>query len=361
MNVYAIVILIALIAEWVLHLIADFLNLKAMKKEFPVEANNIYDEKEYRRSQNYTSVTTRFGWLVSTFNLVLLLAFWILGGFNWLDLSIREWDLGPVLSGMSYIGILFLLQNLISLPFDIFSTFVLENRFGFNRTTPGVFIGDLFKNYLLAVLIGGPLLAGLLLLLEHAGSMAWLYCWAAVSIHLLIVQLLAPTWIMPLFNKFIPLEDGELKRAIFSYARRVDFPLKNIFVMDGSKRSSKSNAFFTGFGKNKRVVLFDNLVEKNTVAELVSILAHEIGHFKKRHIWQGMVFGILHMGVIFYLFSIFLTHPGLYEAFYMKEMSIYAGLVFFILLFSPIELFLSIFHLFHFSHNRITAIYIKHH
>lgn len=343
MNVFAIVILGALVAEWVLQLIADVLNLKEMKKELPLEAKSIYDEKEYQKSRNYTIATTRFGWVASAFHLILLLAFWFWGGFNWLDLYIREWGLNPIFTGLLFMGILLLSHNLISLPFEIYSTFVIENRFGFNKTTPGVFISDLLKTLALSLLIGGPLLTGLLWLLEYAGSFAWLYCWAAASVYLLIVQFIAPTWIMPLFNRFTPLEDGELKRAIFAYARGVDFPLKNIFVMDGSRRSSKANAFFTGWGDNKRVVLFDNLVENNTVAELVSVLAHEIGHFKKKHIGRGMVFGVMHLGVIFYLFSLFLTSRGLFDAFYMKEMSLYAGLVFFILLFSPIELFHSLF------------------
>ncbi len=202
---------------------------------------------------------------------------------------------------------------------------------------------DLLKGLGLSAVIGGTVLSVVLWFFEYAGEYAWLYCWIATTLFTIFMQFIAPTWIMPLFNKFIPLEDGELRNAILSYADSVNFPLKNVFVMDGSKRSTKSNAFFTGFGKNKRIALFDTLIEKHTVGELVAVLAHEIGHYKKKHILQGMIISILHMGVVFYLLSIFLTHKGLFDAFYMEEMSIYAGLIFFGMLYSPIEMILSIF------------------
>jgi STE24 endopeptidase len=200
---------------------------------------------------------------------------------------------------------------------------------------------DQIKGLSLAVLLGGPLLAGILVLFEYAGSYAWLYCWAAVTLFLLAIQYIAPTWIMPLFNKFTPMESGELKEAILRYARSVNFPIKNVFVIDGSKRSSKSNAFFSGFGRNKRIALFDTLIEKHTVPEMVAVLAHEIGHYKKKHVVQGIVVSILHMGMILFLLSLFLGSPGLYQAFYMTQQSIYAGLLFFGLLYTPIELALS--------------------
>jgi STE24 endopeptidase len=193
------------------------------------------------------------------------------------------------------------------------------------------------------VLLGGSLLAGVMAFFQYAGGMAWLYCWLATTVFTLFIQFIAPTWIMPLFNKFTPLEEGELRESILSYAKSVKFSLQNLFVIDGSKRSTKSNAFFTGFGKNKRIALFDTLIEKHTVAELVAVLAHEIGHYKKRHIIQGMLISIIQMGVMFLLLSIFINHEGLFQAFYMENISIYVGLIFFGMLYSPIELILSIF------------------
>jgi STE24 endopeptidase len=218
---------------------------------------------------------------------------------------------------------------------------VIEERFGFNRTTPRTFLLDRLKGLALAALFGAPLLAAVLSIFEYLGPYAWLYCWAVVAAFSLAVQFIAPTWIMPLFNKFTPMQDGELKDSILGYAGSVDFPVKNVFVTDGSKRSSKSNAFFTGFGRNKRIALFDTLIERHTVPETIAVLAHEIGHHKKKHILQGTVFAVLNTGVVFFLLSVFLSSSGLYQAFYVEQPSVYTGLLFFGLLYTPIELALS--------------------
>ena len=289
MNCFFIVILAALVLEYALHLAADLLNLKALQLEPPSALEGIYRPEDYRNSQEYTRASTRLDVAAGTFKLAALLVFWFAGGFNYLDGVVRAWGLIPMVSGLLYIGILLLAYSLLTLPFSIYSTFVIEERFGFNRTTPHTFLLDRLKALALATLLGAPLLAGILSLFEHAGPYAWLYCWAAVSLFSLGLQFVAPTWIMPLFNKFTPMESGELKDAILGYARSVDFPLRNVFVMDGSKRSSRSNAFFTGFGRNKRIALFDTLIAKHSVPELLAVLAHEIGHYKKRHILQGIL------------------------------------------------------------------------
>jgi STE24 endopeptidase len=343
MNIYAVIILTTLIGSYLLDLFTEILNLKALRKELPEEFEGVYDSDEYRKSQEYIRVRTHFGFINSTFGLAAVLIFWFAGGFNYLDQVVHGWELGKIWTGLAYIGILVFARALLSLPFSIYSTFVIEERFGFNKTTPKTFVLDLIKGTALGIVIGGAVLAGVLAFFEYAGSYAWLYCWTATILFSLFMQFIAPTWIMPLFNKFTPLEEGELRSAILSYAESVNFSLKNVFVMDGSKRSTKSNAFFTGFGKNKRIALFDTLIEKHTVGELVAVLAHEIGHYKKKHIWQEMLISVVHTGIVFYLLSIFLSHRGLFEAFYMENMSVYAGLIFFGMLYSPIEMILSIF------------------
>ncbi|MCB0306439.1 MAG: M48 family metallopeptidase [Calditrichaeota bacterium] len=346
MNIYGVIILATLLASYLLDLITEIINLKALREELPEEFADVYDREKYRKSQAYTRERTRFGLLTSSFGLLVTLVFWFAGGFNYLDEIVRSWSLGPIWTGLLYIGILILARSAISLPFSIYSTFAIEERYGFNKTTPKTFILDLIKGTALGIVIGGAVLAGVLYFFEYSGPYAWLYCWIAVTLFSLVMQFIAPTWIMPLFNKFTPLEEGDLRSAIMDYARSVKYPLENLFVMDGSKRSSKSNAFFTGFGKHKRIALFDTLIENQTVPEIVAVLAHEIGHFKKKHILQGMVIGILHTGVMFYLLSIFLSHQGLFEAFYMENAAatpIYAGLIFFGMLFSPIEMILSVF------------------
>jgi len=342
MNPFLVIILIAILLEFVINLVASLLNLKALKLEVPAALNGIYKPDEYRNSQQYTSTVTRFAFVTSSFRLALLLAFWFGGGFNYLDQIIRSWGFVPIANGLLYVGILLFAYSLVTLPFSIYATFVIEERFGFNRTTPIIFIKDRLKGLALALLLGAPLLAIVLALFEYAGYYAWLYCWVAITIFSLAVQYVAPTWIMPLFNKFTPMEPGELKEAILQYARSVKFPVRNVLVMDGSKRSSKSNAFFTGFGRNKRIALFDTMIEKHSVSELVAVLAHEIGHYKKRHILQGTIISVLHTGVILFLLSIFMGNPGLYGAFYMEQPSIYTGLLFFGLLYTPVELMLSI-------------------
>ena len=342
MNIYGIIILAALLFEYALNLIADLLNRRTLSADLPKEFVGVYSPDAYMKSQNYTRTRTNFGIVESTFSLVITLVFWFAGGFNYLDQTVLQLQYGNLVTGLIFIALLLLFRSILSLPFSVYSTFVIEEKFGFNKTTSKTFILDIVKGLLLGVLLGGPLLLGILAFFQYAGSLAWLYCWMTASVFILFVQFIAPTWIMPLFNKFTPLESGELKNAILSYAKSVNFSLRDVFMMDGSKRSSKSNAFFTGFGRNKRIALFDTLIKKHTVAELVAVLAHEIGHYKKKHILQGIVISIVQMGVMFFLMSFFISSKDLFDAFFMQNVSIYAGLLFFGLLFTPIEFLLSL-------------------
>lgn len=342
MNWVAGVILLTLMLNFLLDLISDNLNLRHLRTALPEEFEDVYDAEGYRSSQEYLRVNTRFGWIGATLAAAALLVFWFSGGFGAIDRWARSFGWGPVAGGLLFMGALLLLKTILSLPLDVYSTFVIEERFGFNKTTPKTFLLDRLKGLLLTLVFGVPLLSVVLAFFEYAGANAWLYCWFIVSVYLLFVQFIAPRWIMPLFNKFDPLGEGALRSAIVKYADKVGFSLQNVFVMDGSKRSAKSNAFFTGFGKNKRIALFDTLIEKHTVPELVAVLAHEIGHYQKKHILHGMIIGILHMGAMFFLLSFFISYPGLFEAFYVDQPSVYAGLLFFSLLFAPIDFFLGI-------------------
>lgn len=343
MNIYAIIILATILVDFLLDVITNQLNLSALNKQVPKEFEEVYDAATYAKSQEYTKVQTRFGYLTGSFDLILLLGFWFAGGFNWLDQIVRSFGFGELVTGLFFMVILMIAKSILSLPFSIYSTFVIEERFGFNKTTPKTFVMDMLKGLLLGAVIGLPLLAGILAFFMYTGEWAWLYAWIAVTVFTLAMQYIAPTWIMPLFNKFTPLEEGELRTAIENYTEKVDFPLQGLFVIDGSKRSSKSNAFFTGFGKNKRVALYDTLIENHSVPELVAVLAHEIGHYKKKHIIKGMITSVVHSAVLFFLLSIFLNQKGLFDAFYMDEMSVYAGLILFGMLYAPIEMVLSVF------------------
>jgi STE24 endopeptidase len=342
LNIYGIIILSTLLISFALEILADILNLKNLAKPLPDEFKDTYDEDRYKKSQEYTIVKTKFGFVTSVFELCLILIFWFSGGFNWLDEIVRNSISNEIIRGITYIGILILANSILSLPFSIYSTFIIEEKFGFNKTTAKTFILDLLKSIALSITLGIPVLALVLVILGQGGEFMWLYAWGTVVVIGLIIQFIAPTWIMPLFNKFTPLEDGELKQKIMNFAKSVKFPLKNVFVIDGSKRSAKSNAFFTGFGRNKRIALFDTLIANHTTNELVAVLAHEIGHYKKKHILINMLISFIHTGILFYLLSLFLNQKELYEAFYMKEMSVYTGLIFFGMLFSAFDLILSV-------------------
>ena len=342
MNIYAVLILAALLVEYALDLVSNVLNLRALRAGVPDEFADTFDDDEYATAQDYTRVRTRFGLFTSTFHLAVLLAFWFAGGFEGLDTIVRGWDFGAILTGLLYIGALVAARSVLSLPFQIYSTFVIEERFGFNETTPATFALDLVKGTALSVVIGGPILAAVLWFFEASGPFAWIYAWVAVTAVMLILQFLAPRYLMPLFNDFEPLEEGDLRDAILSYADAVDFTVDDVYVMDGSRRSSKSNAFFTGFGSNRRIVLFDTLVEQHTVDELVTVVAHEVGHYKRNHIPQRMAISVLHTGVLFLLLSVFLQVEGLYAAFYVDQTAVYTGILFFGLLYTPVDLLLSL-------------------
>ena len=343
MNGFAIIILVALLGEYVLSIVSCTLNLRALSPTLPPQFTGVFDREKYARSQAYTRSHTQFGLVRSTVNLALILMWWQIGGFEWLDQLLRGFSDSPLVRGLLYIGSLVLASSLCSLPFRVYSTFAIEQRYGFNRTTAATFAADLLKGLLLSCVLGGVLLTAILLFFEWTGPLAWLWCWLVATIFLLVVQFIAPTWIMPIFNTFTPLESGELQEAILNCARAADFPLKGIFIVDGSRRSSKANAFFTGLGQNKRIGLFDTLVKQHSIQELVAVIAHEIGHYKKGHVLKGILVQIGYMGALFLVMSLALQQKGLFDAFYMSETSIYAGLVFFGLLFAPVELMLSLF------------------
>ena len=340
MNLFAWVILTAIAVDAGLNFTADLLNLKAVQTRLPEAMEGWYPPDAYQQSQAYLKVRTRFGWIAGGFDLLVLLLFWFCGGFAWLDTWVRHLHWPVLWTGLLYIGALVSLKALLAEPFSVYATFVIEQRFGFNRTTWGVYIKDRIKSIVLAVVLGAPLLAAVLAFFEYAGVNAWWYCWLAVVAIMLLIQYIAPTWIMPWFNRFDPLQEGALRDAIMDYARRIDFRLENIFVMDGSRRSSKSNAFFTGFGRHRRIVLFDTLIEKHGVDELVAVLAHEMGHYKEKHILKNLLIGILQAGVMFYILSFFIAHKGLFGAFYVRQVSVYAGLIFFGILFAPLDRYL---------------------
>jgi STE24 endopeptidase len=341
MNLYLVFVIAALAARYLLELVSDWLNIRHLEEQLPEAFEGYYDAEAYRKSQSYLRDTTRFGFVADTVQTALTLAFVLLGGFNLVDRAARGAGLGPIPTGLVFAGILVVCGKLLGIPFSAYSTFVIEEKYGFNRTTPRTFCLDILRSLLLAAVIGGGVLALVLWLFESRGRAAWLDCWIAVTGLQVFLVFVAPYVIMPLFNKFVPLEEGELRSAIEDYARSQRFKMKGVFTMDGSRRSTKGNAFFTGFGTSRRIVLFDTLIGKHTVPELVSILAHETGHYRKHHVPLSLARSTLVSGVMFFLLSLFIGNRGLFAAFRMEHVSIYASLVFFGFLYTPIAMAVS--------------------
>lgn len=341
-NIYLIIILIFLIGNYLLEFAVDYLNIKALKKTLPKEFDGFYDDKKYYRSQEYLKENTKFGFIIETFDLLIIVLMILAGGFNYFDNIVRGFGLNEIFTGIVFFFVLIILNGIITLPFSIYQTFRIEEKYGFNRTTPKIFIVDIIKSLLLMLIIGTPFLWVVLWFFETAGKLAPLYVWVFIILFQLIMLFLAPVLIMPLFNKYTPLEDGELKDRITEYAKQEGFKMKGIFTMDGSKRSSKSNAFFTGFGSFRRIVLYDTLIEKHSVDELVAIIAHEMGHYKLKHIFKTIILSFFELGLMLFVLSLFLNNKELFEAFKMEHISVYASLLFFGFIYSPISSILSI-------------------
>ncbi len=347
MTFLAFFLLLIVLAEFAIGVYGDMLNLRALRPNPPEGFEEVYDPERYRKSQAYLKINTRFGWLTSVVDLAILLGFWFAGGFGVLArwgyrLDMGKWGLGPVVSGLLCMGILVAAKVILSLPAEALHTFYIETRYGFNRTTVRTFFMDRIKGAALGVVLGGPLMGAVLLFLERFGPGAWWICWAVTAAFVLIFQYIAPVWIMPLFNKYEELPEGELKTALLDLAEKAGFPLNGALVMDGSRRSTKANAFFTGFGRNKRIALFDTLIEKHTAAELTAITAHEIGHFRLRHIYMNTAVSVLYTGVMFFGLSLVLQWEALYRAFMVTTTPVWAGLLFFGILFTPVDFFLKI-------------------
>ena len=340
MNPIAYFVLFALLAETFSHIFADALNLRGAGT-VPPELTDLYSAEEREKATAYLKAKTHLGWAESGASLSVFLLFWFFKGFPIIDGIVKKLGLGPIATGILFIALLGFLKGIYEFPFALYGTFVIEERFGFNRTTLKTFLMDRVKGVAVGLALGLPLMTGILAFFQNYGSGAWVACWAVVVLFMLAVNVIVPTWIMPLYNTFTPLDDGPLKSKIVGYAKNIGFPLKNIFVMDGSRRSTKANAFFSGFGKSRRIVLFDTLVNKQSPDEVLAVLAHEMGHFKLNHIRNGLLMAVAHTGILFYLLSLALTFAPLHGAFFMTSIEVYTGLIFFSLLFTPVELLLN--------------------
>lgn len=324
-----------LFLDFAVRLLSDGLNLRNFSDEPPPEFKDRYDAHRYRKAREYHRENFKL-WLVQrTLAIVLILVLAGAGGFNQIDAWAWSLGLSPVWTGVAFMIVLSVGQSLFSLPFSIYDTFVIEEKYGFNRTTPKVFVLDRIKGTVLSALLGIPILAAILWFFDRTGASAWLYAWAFMSAFQILITLIAPRFLMPLFNKFNTVPPGDLRSEIEAYARRENFELEGVYTMDGSKRSTKANAFFAGFGKFRRLVLFDTLIEKHSREELMAVLAHEVGHFKRGHIPKFMILSVLSTGALFFVLSRLLEWPLLPLTLGIERSSVHVGLVALAILFAP--------------------------
>lgn len=336
-NTLFYVIIAILIIEFIIDRVLVYLNAKHYKDNIPNELKDVFDQNEYQKSQEYKRTNYKFGWVTATFSLVITLAFLIFGGFEWVDSAARNVSTNPMVIALIFFGIIMIGNDILTTPFSYYSTFVIEEQFGFNKSTKKLFWIDKLKGWLMTLVLGGGILALIIWFFEWAGSHFWIYTWALVALVSLFLNLFYSRLIVPIFNKQQPLEEGNLKNLIEEYAHKVGFEIKNIFVIDGSKRSTKANAYFSGFGKEKRITLYDTLIHDLEEEEIVAVLAHEVGHYKRQHIVYNICISILLTGLTLYLLSLFINNPEVSLAIGVAEPSFHAALIGFGILYSPIS------------------------
>ena len=333
-----IVIVAILVIDFALERFLDYLNSRKWSIDLPVELEDIYDAGQYRNQQEYKRANDRFSMLTSSFSLVLIMLMLFLSGFSLVDGWARNITQHPIGVVLVFFGILGLASDIINTPFSVYDTFVIEEKFGFNKTTPVTFVTDKLKGWMLGIIIGGGLLSLFVWFYQLTSSLFWIYAWILATLFSAFMAMFYSSLIVPLFNRQTPLEQGELRDAISAFSQKVGFRLDNIFVIDGSKRSTKANAYFTGLGPKKRIVLYDTLIRELSIREIVAVLAHEIGHYKKKHTLTGMLSGVIQTGFTLFILSLFIDNPALSAALGAKEPSFHMGLIAFGILYSPISL-----------------------
>ena len=326
-----------LIISFIVDKVLDALNAKHYKDPIPPELSDVYEEEDYLKSQNYKKANDRFSSIASSISLVVTLFFFYLDGFAFVDEWARTFSDNTIIIALLFFGSIMFASDLLSTPFSYYHTFIIEEKFGFNKTTLKTFLVDKIKGWLMSAILGGLLLSIIIWFYEAVGSNFWLYAWGIIAVFVFFMNMFYARLIVPLFNKQTPLCDGSLKTKIQDYAQKVGFKLDKIVVIDGSKRSTKANAYFSGFGSEKRVTLFDTLIKDLEEEEIVAVLAHEVGHYKRKHILFNLIISILIMGFTFWLLSLFIGNPILSKALNVASPSFHIGLIAFGILYSPIS------------------------
>ena len=315
----------------------DYLNSKNFNNKIPSIISDVYDEEKYLKSQEYKKIQYLFSKYTKLYGLIIILSFFYFDGFLIVDNYSREIFESPILISLTFFGIIFLGNELLGLPFSIYFTFFIEEKFGFNKTTFKTYVFDKLKSWILTILFGGGILSFIIFQEQIIGNNFWIVAWISITGLSIIINGFYAQLIVPLFNKQSKLEDGELRNEIEKYSTKVGFDLSNIFIIDGSKRSTKANAYFSGFGKQKRVTLFDTLINKLNKNQIVAVIAHEIGHYKKNHIIFNLFFSMVQTGIMLYILSLFIYLPVFSEALGINIHSFHIGLITFSIMYTPIS------------------------
>lgn len=331
------IIIAILVISFVIDQILDFLNAKHFNDPLPAELQDVFDEEEYKKSQRYKKERYKFGILTSAISLIATLLFFFFDGFAFVDSFTRSVSSNEIIIALVFFGTIMIASDILSTPFSYYSTFVIEEKYGFNKTTRKTFFLDKLKGWAMGAIIGGILLGAIIWFYQSTGKNFWLYAWGVITVFTVLMNLFYARFIVPLFNKQTPLEEGSLRSQIETYALKVGFTLDKIFVIDGSKRSTKANAYFSGFGSEKRVTLYDTLIKDLNEEEIVAVLAHEVGHYKRNHIIINLFAAVVTTGFTLWLLSLFIGNPLLSEALNVSQSSFHIGLVAFGVLYSPIS------------------------
>ncbi|WP_340199155.1 M48 family metallopeptidase [Ascidiimonas sp. W6] len=331
------IIIAILVVDFAVDLMLTYLNAQKFDAPIPKELEGLYDEEAYRKSQAYKKANYRFGLVNGFVTFTSTLLFLILGGFQLVDNVASSISEEPIINALCFFGIILLVSDILGTPFEWYHTFVIEERFDFNKTNKRTFITDKLKGWLLTIVIGGVVLSLIIFFFQLSGSLFWLYTWGLVTILSVFAIMFYSRLIVPLFNKRSPIEEGELKTAIKEYAENSGFKLNHIYVIDGSKRSTKANAYFSGIGSEKQITLYDTLIKDLKVPEIVAVLAHEVGHYKKNHVLYNLIASTLSTGITLFILGIFLNYPELSTAIGVKTPSFHAGLITFGILYTPIS------------------------
>ena len=331
------IIISILIINFIIDKIIGNLNAKHFDDALPLEVSDVYEEKEYSKSQSYKKINFKFSRITSLFSIVLTLLFFFLNGFEFVDTLARSFSSNSIVIALIFFGIIMIASDVLTTPFSYYKTFVIEEKFGFNKATKKIFWMAKIKGWLMSIVLGGLILSLIIWFYTKTGKNFWLYAWTLVAVFTVFMNMFYSTLIVPLFNKQTPLEDGELKTEIEKFALKADFTLDKIFVIDGSKRSTKANAYFAGFGKTKRIVLYDTLINDLTTDEIVAVLAHEVGHYKRKHIIFNLISSVLLTGFTLFILSLFIDSQLLSNALGVSIPSFHIGLIAFGILYSPIS------------------------